>query len=149
VLLERVSPPIGFRSIQAADLVGWDGTDASEAFARLVRDVVALMGPPRQPDLPKKRTVRKRPSGALGEKRLALDGHENMIRGLAFSPDSSRIAAAGETKVKIWDAEAGTLLRTFDLGTGNMVDQIAFSRDGRLLVTSSKDEKMVVSRQVV
>ena len=33
VLIEDVRPPIGFRSIQAAHLVNWDGTDSSSAFS--------------------------------------------------------------------------------------------------------------------
>lgn len=45
ILLEKVRPPIGFRSIEAADLVGWDGSEMDEAFKRLVRDIAALIGP--------------------------------------------------------------------------------------------------------
>src|SRR5271169_2321348 len=48
ILIENVEPPYGFRSIQAAPLVNWDGTDASPAFKRLVDDVTALIGPPRE-----------------------------------------------------------------------------------------------------
>ncbi len=46
LLLDAVSPPIGFRGIQAADLTGWDGTPASPAFRRLVADMDALVGRP-------------------------------------------------------------------------------------------------------
>ena len=46
VLLDPVTPPIGFRSVQAADFIGWDGNADSEAFGRLVRDIGRLLGPP-------------------------------------------------------------------------------------------------------
>ena len=45
VLLDRVIPPIGFRSIQAADLVDWDETPTADSFKQLVFDVEALLGP--------------------------------------------------------------------------------------------------------
>ena len=46
VLFDAVTPPIGFRSVQAGDLVGWDGTAEAGAFGRLVNDVARLLGPP-------------------------------------------------------------------------------------------------------
>lgn len=45
VLLDRVEPPFGFGSIQAADLVGWDGDDSAAAVVRLLRDISAILGP--------------------------------------------------------------------------------------------------------
>ena len=46
VLIENVRPPIGFRSIQAADLSDWDATEPTYAFRRLIVDIVGLIGPP-------------------------------------------------------------------------------------------------------
>jgi TIR domain/Sel1 repeat len=46
VLIENAQPPIGFRSIQTADLVDWDATEPTEAFRRLIFDIAALVGPP-------------------------------------------------------------------------------------------------------
>ena len=45
VLIEDIRAPIGFRSIQAAHLVNWDGTDTTPAFSKLVADIAALIGP--------------------------------------------------------------------------------------------------------
>lgn len=45
VLIENVLPPIGFRSIQAADLSDWDGADSIPAFRRLTADIAGLIGP--------------------------------------------------------------------------------------------------------
>jgi TIR domain/Sel1 repeat len=46
VLIENVQPPIGFRSIQTADLVNWGATEPTEAFRRLIFDLAALIGAP-------------------------------------------------------------------------------------------------------
>jgi len=46
ILIENVQPPIGFRSIQAARLMDWDGTDATPAFRRLIADIATLIVPP-------------------------------------------------------------------------------------------------------
>ncbi len=45
VLIENVQPPIGFRSIQTADLADWDAAEPTEAFRRLIFDISALIGP--------------------------------------------------------------------------------------------------------
>jgi hypothetical protein len=46
VLIEHVRPPAGFREIQAADLVGWDGSQDSLGLRRLVEDIERLIGRP-------------------------------------------------------------------------------------------------------
>ena len=60
VLIERVKPPAGFRSLQAADLVDWDGSTEAPAFRRLVADIERRLGRapvplPARPDDPKPR----------------------------------------------------------------------------------------------
>jgi hypothetical protein len=44
VLIENVRPPIGFRELQAADLVNWDGSAKETGFQKLVKDIEALLG---------------------------------------------------------------------------------------------------------
>jgi hypothetical protein len=46
VSIDRVRPPAGFREIQAADLVDWDGTHDFGGFQRLVEDIERLIGKP-------------------------------------------------------------------------------------------------------
>jgi hypothetical protein len=46
ILIERVEPPIGFRAIQAADLVNWGGTMDDPAMRLLVSDLRSLLGAP-------------------------------------------------------------------------------------------------------
>lgn len=46
VLIESVRPPAGFRAIQAADLVNWDGSGDALAFRQLINDLQAIVGKP-------------------------------------------------------------------------------------------------------
>jgi tetratricopeptide (TPR) repeat protein len=49
ILIENVQPPMGFRSIQAAHLENWGGTESTQAFSRLIVDIAALIGlPPKE-----------------------------------------------------------------------------------------------------
>jgi len=45
VRVDDAMPPLGFQSLQAADLSGWDGTPQSPAFKILVAAVKAMLGP--------------------------------------------------------------------------------------------------------
>jgi hypothetical protein len=49
IFMEEVTPPIGFRSIQAVPLADWDGKIAAISFLKLVADVSAVIGPPPHP----------------------------------------------------------------------------------------------------
>jgi hypothetical protein len=46
VLIQPVKPPVGFRSIQAADLTDWDGASVSSGARQLVADLESRMGKP-------------------------------------------------------------------------------------------------------
>ena len=43
-LIEAVEPPLGFRRIQAADLVGWEGDAGHPGLQRLLVDIRSLLG---------------------------------------------------------------------------------------------------------
>jgi len=47
ILIDDVRPPLGFRAIQAAKLVGWNFRDPSPEFKRFLRDLESTLGPPR------------------------------------------------------------------------------------------------------
>lgn len=49
VLMHVVSPPLGFRSIQAADLSVWDGEEDTRAVQNLVDDIALVVGLPKKP----------------------------------------------------------------------------------------------------
>lgn len=52
VLLDSVEPPIGFRSIQAADLTDWQSERLSPRFEQLLHDIRAILPtPPTPPSL--------------------------------------------------------------------------------------------------
>jgi len=44
VLIENIAPPVGFRAIQAANLVDWDGAADAPAVKLLITDLKALLG---------------------------------------------------------------------------------------------------------
>ena len=84
-----------------------------------------------------------------------LQGHKKAIRGIAFSPDGSLIATGGEDNaVRIWGQRRDRTWETIrelrgpsvtEAGTEklpghtNFVQSVAFSNDGKLLVTGSRD----------
>lgn len=43
---EKITIPLGFRRIQAANLAEWDGNVADSAFHQLTGDIASLLGPP-------------------------------------------------------------------------------------------------------
>lgn len=56
VLIEEVVPPMGFRRIQAADLIDWNGAEASPSFKKLAADIEGILGPrPTKPKQEKRR----------------------------------------------------------------------------------------------
>jgi hypothetical protein len=46
VLIDEVSPPLGFGLIQTASLIGWDGDPRAEIFERLAADVAVVLKTP-------------------------------------------------------------------------------------------------------
>jgi WD40 repeat protein/serine/threonine protein kinase len=68
---------------------------------------------------------------ATGEEITTFRGHKGAISGVAFGPDSKRIASAGAGKqVKIWDATSGKELLALG-GYPQGQECIAFSPDGK------------------
>jgi TIR domain/Bacterial Ig-like domain (group 2) len=52
VLIEPVKPPVGFRSIQAAELTDWDGTNDCLGARQLIADLQSLVGKQTAQELP-------------------------------------------------------------------------------------------------
>jgi len=69
--------------------------------------------------------------------------HEGMVRGLAFSPDSSLLVTADEVgMVKLWDAATGQARGVFK--AGGPVSFLEFNRNGRRLLTRTADHSVAV-----
>ena len=70
-----------------------------------------------------------------------LRGHSHLISGLAFSPDSTRLASAGyDHVVKLWDPATGQELRSLQ-GQFRFLS-VAFSPDGTRLAAGSQDNSV-------
>jgi WD40 repeat protein/uncharacterized caspase-like protein len=65
-------------------------------------------------------------------------GHSNHITGIAFLPDGKRLVTSGDTRAHVWNLETGQKLQT--MADKELVDAIAVSYNGRLLVVDSRDE---------
>jgi WD40 repeat protein len=72
---------------------------------------------------------------------LTYPGHGfTVVHGLAWSPDSERVASAGEDKtVQVWNATTGETLLTYK-GHVDAVNAVAWSPDGKYLASASRDK---------
>ena len=76
------------------------------------------------------------------EEERRLEGHEQAVVGLAYRPDGKVIATSGDdNSIRIWRSSDGVLLRTIQ--TGNHTYSVAFSRDGRWLVSGGRGRSAV------
>jgi WD40 repeat protein len=78
-----------------------------------------------------------RKDGGRLKPRATLQGHDNAVLAVAFSPDGKRLASAGQdATIKIWDPATGKEVRSLD-GSPDAVEALAFSADGKLLAFST------------
>ncbi len=74
-----------------------------------------------------------------GELFTTLSGHPNVIRSLAFSPNSQLLATGScDSCWRLWDVQTGQLVGSYS-GHTNWIWGLTFSPDGRLLASCSAD----------
>ena len=74
-----------------------------------------------------------------GELLRTFNGHTEKIYSLAFSPDGARVLTGGSDKqsLTLWDANTGTLIRTFGSSDWVPLVPVAFSPDGSHVLSSN------------
>ncbi|KAJ7808904.1 WD40-repeat-containing domain protein [Mycena olivaceomarginata] len=70
-----------------------------------------------------------------------LQGHDDSVSSVAFSPDGQRIVSGSDDKmVRIWDATTGAAIGEPLQGHDDWVSSVAFSPDGQRIVSGSGDK---------
>ena len=73
-----------------------------------------------------------------------MEGHSTNINTLAFSPDGSILASAGEDKIIcLWDVRTGMLLKTLS-GHKSLINKVVFSPDGKYLLSGDKASDLYI-----
>ena len=79
-----------------------------------------------------------------GQNLGTLEGHEQSVASLSFSPDGTQIVSGSFDKtLKIWDAQTGKERHTLS-GHEAAVTSVCFSSDGQWIVSGSEDHRLKI-----
>ena len=68
-----------------------------------------------------------------------LEGHSDVVRSVAYSPDGTKIiSGANDNTIKIWDVNTAECLKTLE-GHLDRVNSVAYSPDGTKIISGSWD----------
>ena len=82
---------------------------------------------------------------AITEANVLLTGHRGLLMSVAISPDGARLASAARDGIaKLWDLASREQLYAREHSTG--ITCVAFSPDGRWLVSSTREDGVIVVR---
>src|SRR5258706_296185 len=71
---------------------------------------------------------------------LEWTGHTGFIQSVCYSPDGTRVVSGSyDKKIRIWDAESGTVIGEPLTGHTAGVNSVAYSPDGRHIISGSSD----------
>jgi len=74
-----------------------------------------------------------------------FDADNNYVQGLAFSPDNTVLASAGnDMTVRLWDLASGTQIGEPMLGHTHVVRIVTFSQDGSLLASGGENGRIIL-----
>lgn len=73
-----------------------------------------------------------------------LDGHQDAVRSVTFSPDSQILATGSfDRTIRLWRVSDGTLINTLE-GNDEAIRGVAFSPDGSILASVSFDQRLKI-----
>jgi|GEM_PF-20055 len=113
ILIDSVHPPLGFRSIQAADLIRWDSTQFFPEFDKLISDLSAILGAS-----PLEVESAQRPSETASKPRQEKD-------------EAKRTADVDTTldKEQLWDKMARIIVEQLSINPEEVVPEATFIDD--------------------